>query len=76
MVSRTLLILYYDITNNIMYSNQFAGMYTELYILKGKTGREDQEPEGQSHPGGSPHLQRIRLIINLIMNCYNNIYNI
>lgn len=61
-----------------MYSNQFAGMYTELYmyILKGKTGREDQEPEGQSHPGGSPHLQRIRLIINLIVNCYNNIYNI
>ena len=50
-----------------MYSNQFAGMYTELYILKGKTGREDQEPEGQSHPGGSPHLQRIRLIINLIV---------
>lgn len=43
-----------------MYSNQFAGMYTELYniILKGKTGCEDQEPEGQSHPGGSPHLQQ------------------
>ena len=33
-----------------MYSNQFAGMYTELYnILKGKTGCEDQEPEGQSY---------------------------
>ena len=53
-----------------MYYNQFAGIYTELYILKGKTGCEDQDPEGQSHPGGSPHLQGIRLIINLIVNCY------